>query len=145
MKARQENALRKRGDRMPKTSFTYFMILLKTRLKMLNFVDIKHKHWPYKVGLWSHLCWHIKGHEEDLHQQFSTLSFHYSHLEGLLKQTVMSHPQGFKFGRFGWAQVFTFLTNYLTNAACYNHLISSRSFFSILLNFLHRQRSCHLW
>lgn len=44
MKARQENALRKRGDRMPKTSFTYFMILLKTRLKMLNFVDIKHKH-----------------------------------------------------------------------------------------------------
>lgn len=49
MKARQENALRKRGDRMPKTSFTYFMILLKTRLKMLNFVDINISTDPTKL------------------------------------------------------------------------------------------------
>lgn len=40
MKARQENGPTKRGDRMPKTNFSHFTILLKIRLKIPNFVDI---------------------------------------------------------------------------------------------------------
>lgn len=40
MKARQENGPTKRGDRTPKTNVTYFIILLKTRLKMPDFVDM---------------------------------------------------------------------------------------------------------
>lgn len=50
MKARQENELTKRGDRMPKTSFTHFTILLKTILKMLNFTDMNIMTNPTKLS-----------------------------------------------------------------------------------------------
>lgn len=55
MKAQQENELAKRGDRMPKTSFTHFTILLKTTLKMLNFIDMNIMTNPTKSGYQGHL------------------------------------------------------------------------------------------
>lgn len=48
MKTRQENRPTKRGDRMPKTNFSHFTILLKIRLKIPNFVGINMSTDPIK-------------------------------------------------------------------------------------------------
>lgn len=120
---------------MPKADSTHFMILLNTRLKMPNFVDMSINTDPIKLitkGTGVDIVRTTeKAYISGSHQPGA---LYYSHLEGLLKQVVESHPEGFRL-RIGWAQEFTFLMNSLTNVACYHCLFIQRGLFCCFLFF----------